>query len=80
MEATLKELLKPGELNAIALFNGEGDVVASVGDRLTCNQKAWPKCGTLGRTHGHSDESRGPGYESDSGPRDYEFDSGGAAL
>src|SRR5436190_5867825 len=39
MEATLKDLLKPGELNAIALLNGEGGVVASVGEPIDLQLK-----------------------------------------
>ena len=34
MESTLKDLVKPGELNAIALLNAAGEVVASAGDPI----------------------------------------------
>src|SRR5258706_9800993 len=31
LESALKELIKPGELNAIALLNADGEIVASAG-------------------------------------------------
>jgi signal transduction histidine kinase len=34
MEAALKELIRPGELNGIALLNAEGQIVASAGETI----------------------------------------------
>src|SRR2546422_3168885 len=34
MEAALNELIRPGELNAIALLNADGEVVAAVGEPI----------------------------------------------
>jgi len=39
MESTLKDLVKPGELNAIALLNAAGEVVASAGDPIDLQAK-----------------------------------------
>jgi signal transduction histidine kinase len=39
MESTLKDLVKPGELNAIALLNAAGEVVASAGDPIDVQAK-----------------------------------------
>src|SRR4051812_24218143 len=39
LESALKELVKPGELNAIALLNAAGDVVASAGSPVDLQSK-----------------------------------------
>src|SRR5947209_10939712 len=39
MESTLKDLVKPDELNAIALLNAAGEVVASAGDPIDLQAK-----------------------------------------
>jgi len=39
MESTLKDLVKPGELNAIALLNAADEVVASAGDPIDLQAK-----------------------------------------
>ena len=39
MESTLKDLVKPGELNAIALLNAAGEVVASAGEPIDLQAK-----------------------------------------
>ena len=39
MESTLNDLIRPGELNAIALFNAAGEVVASVGNGIDLQPK-----------------------------------------
>ena len=39
MESTLHDLIRPGELNAIALLNSTGDVVASAGETIDLQAK-----------------------------------------
>src|SRR5437867_4022999 len=39
MESTLKDLVKPGELNGIALLNAADEVVASAGDPIDAQTK-----------------------------------------
>ena len=45
MESTLKDLVKPGELNAIALLNAAGEVVASAGDPIDLQAKGMVRSG-----------------------------------
>ena len=45
MEAALNELIRPGELNAIALLNAEGEVVASAGEPIDLQPKGVVRSG-----------------------------------
>jgi len=47
MEAALDELIRPGELNAIALLNADGDVVASVGEPIDMQSEGVVRSGEL---------------------------------
>src|SRR5437867_1890686 len=45
METTLNELIKPSELNAIALLNAAGEVVASAGEPIDLQSKGAVRTG-----------------------------------
>jgi signal transduction histidine kinase len=47
MEAALNELIRPGELNAIALLNADGEVVASVGEPIDLQSEGVVRSGEL---------------------------------
>lgn len=47
MEAALNELIRPGELNAIALLNADGDMVASVGEAIDLQSEGVVRSGEL---------------------------------
>jgi len=47
MEAALNELIRPGELDAIALLNAEGEVVASAGDSIDLQSEGVVRNGEL---------------------------------
>src|SRR2546422_5560765 len=47
MEAALNELIRPGELNAIALLNADGEVVASVGEPIDWQSEGVVRSGEL---------------------------------
>jgi signal transduction histidine kinase len=47
MEAALNELVRPGELNAIALLNADGEMVASVGEPIDLQSEGVVRSGEL---------------------------------
>ena len=63
----MTDLVRPGDLNGIALLNAGGDVVASAGSLAGFEQQVWrPEPGhALGVADGDGDESGGPGHERD---------------